>query len=104
DCAGSTTNVCDTTTHACVECLMTSDCAVLGNNATCNANHQCELPCNPAQGFDRCTIVPGFYCSTVVMPPVCVQCDVDMDCDTFERCTDNRCVGTDNRPFCAPCT
>ena len=100
DCAFQREDKCNVTTHACVECLTAMDCNVPGfDMPSCN-NNICELPCNPAAGFDTCIIL-GLDCDAMTM--TCVECNTAMDCDPFQACTNHRCVDTGGRPLCAEC-
>ncbi|MBI5498370.1 MAG: hypothetical protein HY904_25435 [Deltaproteobacteria bacterium] len=101
DCTTLQHNKCEVASHACVECLGTPDCQVLGNGATCTAEYTCSVTCDPQAGFDTCRVVPGFFCSPTLQ--VCVQCEGAADCSAWEQCTAERCVPTGNRPLCAPC-
>src|SRR5690606_23710799 len=82
DCPGG---VCDTTTHACVECLEEADCVAEPTLPACDLTTNLCVPC-----LEDRHCASGWLCD--VPEQLCVECLEDVHCGPGMRCEAKACV------------
>jgi hypothetical protein len=89
---------CDTSTHACVECIAHDDCQ-RATAAQCQAGH-----CQPCSANDACAHIPGrSSCGRADSAGVCVACVENSDCHdlALPECDGRACVPCTSQAACS---